>query len=266
MLDFSADYKAPGPHILKAGSRGLLSDSHPAFFPSRLIATTPSSLNGNLAPSHVGIIVGGVVVMLVLSAALLFIFVKRYRQKQQMNRSPLSIELSKLMRQSDRQSGNSGQPLLGPGGTSGGVLRTMIENPSYFVRPLTGSTNGQIRHIPRHLLVFQKELGEGAFGRIYLAKYFDSQVTLICSGFFMHHMFIVVVVFPQETSRMVAIKTLKERVKQDTVADFEREAELLTNFQHENIVGFYGVCVDGDKERMMVLEYMEEGDLNNYLR
>ncbi|GAU90828.1 hypothetical protein RvY_03191 [Ramazzottius varieornatus] len=239
------NYKAPGPHILKAGSRVLLSDSHPAFFPSRLLATTPSSVDSDLAPSHVGAIVGAAIVVLLLSAALLFLFVKRYRHKQQLNRSPHSMEFSKMMRQTERESANSNQPLLGTATASGAAsLRSMIENPAYFVRTSTGSSNGQIRHIPRHLLVFQRELGEGAFGRIYLAKYFDSQ----------------------ETSRMVAIKTLKERVKQDTVVDFEREAEILASFQHENIVEFYGVCLDGDKERMMVLEYMEEGDLNNYLR
>jgi hypothetical protein len=46
---------------------------------------------------------------------------------------------------------------------------------------------------------------------------------------------------------------------------FDREAELLTNLQHENIVTFYGVCMEGEIY-MMVFEYMENGDLNNYLR
>ncbi|KAG7231040.1 hypothetical protein INR49_025070 [Caranx melampygus] len=59
-------------------------------------------------------------------------------------------------------------------------------------------------------------------------------------------------------------KTLKD----PTLAarkDFQREAELLTNLQHEHIVKFYGVCVDGDP-LIMVFEYMKHGDLNKFLR
>ncbi|KAL2300765.1 hypothetical protein Nmel_013654, partial [Mimus melanotis] len=47
--------------------------------------------------------------------------------------------------------------------------------------------------------------------------------------------------------------------------DFQREAELLTNLQHEHIVKFYGVCGDGDP-LIMVFEYMKHGDLNKFLR
>uniref|UniRef100_A0ACB8ER69 Uncharacterized protein n=1 Tax=Sphaerodactylus townsendi TaxID=933632 RepID=A0ACB8ER69_9SAUR len=46
--------------------------------------------------------------------------------------------------------------------------------------------------------------------------------------------------------------------------DFHREAELLTNLQHEHIVKFYGVCVEGDP-LIMVFEYMKHGDLNKFL-
>ena len=48
-------------------------------------------------------------------------------------------------------------------------------------------------------------------------------------------------------------------------ADFDREAELLSSLQHDNIVTFYGVCTEGEKY-MMIFEFMENGDLNNYLR
>ena len=47
--------------------------------------------------------------------------------------------------------------------------------------------------------------------------------------------------------------------------DFHREAELLTNLQHEHIVKFYGICVKGDP-LIMVFEYMKNGDLNKFLR
>ena len=64
---------------------------------------------------------------------------------------------------------------------------------------------------------------------------------------------------------MVAVKTLKDASMGDARKDFEREAELLTNLQQENIVTFYGVCMEKEPY-LMVFEYMENGDLNNYLR
>lgn len=59
-------------------------------------------------------------------------------------------------------------------------------------------------------------------------------------------------------------QTLKE-ANESSRADFYREAELLTNLQHEHIVTFYGVCVESDP-LIMVFEYMKHGDLNKFLR
>lgn len=59
-----------------------------------------------------------------------------------------------------------------------------------------------------------------------------------------------------------------QALKDPTLAarkDFQREAELLTNLQHEHIVKFYGVCGDGDP-LIMVFEYMKHGDLHKFLR
>ena len=64
---------------------------------------------------------------------------------------------------------------------------------------------------------------------------------------------------------MVAIKMLKNTMTDEAKKDFEREAELLTSLQHANIVTFYGICIE-DESFMMIFEYMENGDLNNYLR
>nr|XP_010770547.1 PREDICTED: NT-3 growth factor receptor-like [Notothenia coriiceps] len=69
---------------------------------------------------------------------------------------------------------------------------------------------------------------------------------------------------PQVNFLHIKLQTLKD----PTLAarkDFQREAELLTNLQHEHIVKFYGVCVDGDP-LIMVFEYMKHGDLNKFLR
>ncbi|XP_026116707.1 NT-3 growth factor receptor-like, partial [Carassius auratus] len=121
----------------------------------------------------------------------------------------------------------------------------VIENPQYFrhghncTKPTT-----YVQHIKRRDIVLKRELGEGAFGKVFLAECYNLS--------------------PTKDKMLVAVKTLKD----PTLAarkDFQREAELLTNLQHEHIVKFYGVCVDGDP-LIMVFEYMKHGDLNKFLR
>ncbi|KAM7330642.1 hypothetical protein ACRRTK_009831 [Alexandromys fortis] len=106
--------------------------------------------------------------------------------------------------------------------------------------------NGEVdvQHIKRRDIVLKRELGEGAFGKVFLAECYNLS--------------------PTKDKMLVAVKALKD----PTLAarkDFQREAELLTNLQHEHIVKFYGVCGDGDP-LIMVFEYMKHGDLNKFLR
>ncbi|XP_032873555.1 BDNF/NT-3 growth factors receptor [Amblyraja radiata] len=121
----------------------------------------------------------------------------------------------------------------------------VIENPQYFrnshglLKPDTF-----VRNIKRHNIVLKRELGEGAFGKVFLAECYN-----LC---------------PEEEKSLVAVKTLKE-ASDNARKDFHREAELLTNLQYEHIVTFYGVCVEGDPI-IMVFEYMKHGDLNKFLR
>ncbi|XP_057693515.1 NT-3 growth factor receptor-like [Corythoichthys intestinalis] len=121
----------------------------------------------------------------------------------------------------------------------------IIENPQYFrhghnyKKP---STN--VQHLKRRDIILKRELGEGAFGKVFLAECYT-----LC---------------PKMDKMLVAVKTLKDPTL-SARKDFQREAELLTNLQHEHIVKFYGVCVDGDP-LIMVFEYMKHGDLNKFLR
>ncbi|KAM9816354.1 NT-3 growth factor receptor-like isoform 4-T4 [Syngnathus typhle] len=101
-----------------------------------------------------------------------------------------------------------------------------------------------VEHLKRKDIILKKELGEGAFGKVFLAECYT-----LC---------------PRKDKMLVAVKTLKDPTL-SARKDFQREAELLTNLQHEHIVKFYGVCVDGDP-LIMVFEYMKHGDLNKFLR
>ncbi|KAM4602813.1 NT-3 growth factor receptor [Polymixia lowei] len=134
----------------------------------------------------------------------------------------------------------------GPDAVVIGMTRIpVVENPQYFRhghncnKPTT-----YVQHIKRRDIILKRELGEGAFGKVFLAECYNLS--------------------PTKDKMLVAVKTLKDP-NLSARKDFQREAELLTNLQHEHIVKFYGVCVDGDP-LIMVFEYMKHGDLNKFLR
>ncbi|KAL1130277.1 hypothetical protein AAG570_013215 [Ranatra chinensis] len=68
-----------------------------------------------------------------------------------------------------------------------------------------------------------------------------------------------------EEFTLVAVKMLKDEASEDLQLDFEREACLLAEFDHPNIVKLLGVCAVG-KPMCLLFEYMGRGDLNEFLR
>ena len=68
-----------------------------------------------------------------------------------------------------------------------------------------------------------------------------------------------------EEFTMVAVKILKEEATEDLLKDFEKEATLLAEFDHPNIVKLLGVCAVG-KPMCLLFEFMARGDLSSYLR
>ncbi|KPM02738.1 BDNF/NT-3 growth factors receptor-like protein [Sarcoptes scabiei] len=124
-----------------------------------------------------------------------------------------------------------------------------VSNPNYFstdqYRPLL--INSTIPHISYEKINAINELGEGAFGRVFLGT--------------------IDYLTANDPTTMVAIKMLKETQRKcvDLLDEFTREAESLSNLVHPNIVTFYGISMDGP-HLMMLFEYMEYGDLNDYLR
>lgn len=98
---------------------------------------------------------------------------------------------------------------------------------------------------PRNDIIYIKDLGQGAFGRVFQAK----APRLI----------------PGEEFTLVAVKMLKDEASTDLQVDFEREACLLAEFEHPNIVKLLGVCAVG-KPMCLLFEFMGRGDLNEFLR
>ncbi|XP_034933566.1 tyrosine-protein kinase transmembrane receptor Ror2 [Chelonus insularis] len=98
---------------------------------------------------------------------------------------------------------------------------------------------------PRNNIIYVRDLGQGAFGRVFQAK---------APG-----------LIPGEEFTNVAVKMLKEEASDDLLVDFEREACLLAEFDHPNIVKLLGVCALG-RPMCLLFEYMGRGDLNEFLR
>uniref|UniRef100_A0A8C7BSS9 Tyrosine-protein kinase receptor n=1 Tax=Neovison vison TaxID=452646 RepID=A0A8C7BSS9_NEOVI len=130
--------------------------------------------------------------------------------------------------------GSSLSPTEGKGS---GLQGHIIENPQYF-------SDACVHHIKRQDIVLKWELGEGAFGKVFLAE---------CHN-----------LLPEQDKMLVAVKALKE-ASESARQDFQREAQLLTLLQHRHIVRFFGVCTEG-RPLLMVFEYMRHGDLNRFLR
>lgn len=98
---------------------------------------------------------------------------------------------------------------------------------------------------PRNNIIYVKDLGQGAFGRVFQAK---------APG-----------LMPGEDFTLVAVKMLKEDASSDLQVDFEREACLLSEYDHPNIVKLLGVCAMG-RPMCLLFEFMSRGDLNEFLR
>ena len=100
-----------------------------------------------------------------------------------------------------------------------------------------------------------RELGVGQFGQVILAEIVGlSLKDLNLSG----------CNDDKSSPILVAVKKLKPDADREVQEAFEKETRIMSHLNHENIVRLLGVCSIGDA--FIVMEYMENGDLNQYLR
>ena len=69
----------------------------------------------------------------------------------------------------------------------------------------------------------------------------------------------------EDAELLVAVKTLKEGSSTETKEDFFKEVALMSLLHHENIVELLAVSTE-EEPYGMIFEFMELGDLNQYLR
>ncbi|XP_017265890.1 muscle, skeletal receptor tyrosine-protein kinase isoform X2 [Kryptolebias marmoratus] len=125
------------------------------------------------------------------------------------------------------------------------LLDRLHPNPMYQRVPLLLNSKLLALEYPRNNIQYVRDIGEGAFGRVFQAR---------APG-----------LLSTESFTMVAVKMLKEEASADMQNDFQREAALMAEFNHPNIVRLLGVCAVG-KPLCLLFEYMAHGDLNEFLR
>ena len=98
-----------------------------------------------------------------------------------------------------------------------------------------------------------KELGMGQFGRVIMAHTIGITLKeLKLSN------------DDSNVSILVAVKRLSEDSDEKDRQTFEKEIKFMSRLHHENVVRLLGICLN--KNAFIMMEYMENGDLSQYLQ
>ncbi|XP_061106754.1 epithelial discoidin domain-containing receptor 1 [Conger conger] len=135
-------------------------------------------------------------------------------------------------------------------------LQGVSGNNTYAVPALAAPAEcPPLPELPRHFLLFKEKLGEGQFGEVHLCEIENPQDLPNLE-------------FPFNVRKgrplLVAVKILRPDASKNARNDFLKEVKILSRLKDPNIIRLLGVCVSSDP-LCMVTEYMESGDLNQYL-
>ncbi|KAM6472579.1 epithelial discoidin domain-containing receptor 1 isoform 2-T3 [Liasis olivaceus] len=126
--------------------------------------------------------------------------------------------------------------------------------PAVAVDALAGKDMA-IGEFPRERLIFKEKLGEGQFGEVHLCEVENPQDLPSLE-------------FPFNVRKgrrlLVAVKILRSDATKNARNDFLKEVKIMSRLKDPNIVRLLGVCVRDDP-LCMITEYMENGDLNQFL-
>ncbi|XP_071947776.1 discoidin domain-containing receptor 2-like isoform X2 [Antedon mediterranea] len=109
---------------------------------------------------------------------------------------------------------------------------------------------------PRDKLIFLERLGEGQFGEVHLCEAENIQ-DYIGNGF-------PFVKRNRGQRTLVAVKMLRRNANKNARTDFQKEMKVMSQLRDPNIVRLLAACTE-DEPLCMVVEYMENGDLNQFL-
>ncbi|XP_018915516.2 LOW QUALITY PROTEIN: discoidin domain-containing receptor 2 [Bemisia tabaci] len=103
---------------------------------------------------------------------------------------------------------------------------------------------------PRHRLRMLSKIGEGAFGTIYVAEADGIPEYGIAASL---------------GKRLVAVKFLLQNASEKEKMNFHRDVRILAALEDVNIARVLGVCTH-EEPLCVVMEYLEHGDLNQFLK
>ncbi|XP_061335738.1 discoidin domain-containing receptor 2-like isoform X1 [Pezoporus flaviventris] len=136
-------------------------------------------------------------------------------------------------------------------------LQGVTGNNMYAVPALTVDSltkkDISVGEFPRQQLRLKEKLGEGQFGEVHLCEADGLLEFLGVSSTEFTHQPI-----------LVAVKMLRSDVNKTARNDFLKEIKIMSRLKNPNIIRLLGVCVRDDP-LCMITEYMENGDLNQFL-
>lgn len=100
-----------------------------------------------------------------------------------------------------------------------------------------------------------KKLGNGQFGQVILAR---------TRGLSLVDLKLSETNSNRSHSILVAVKKLKSDAETGLYEAFNKEVKFMCRLNHDNVIRLLGVCYTG--ERFIMMEYMENGDLNQFLQ
>ncbi|XP_047144848.1 tyrosine-protein kinase transmembrane receptor Ror isoform X2 [Hydra vulgaris] len=104
---------------------------------------------------------------------------------------------------------------------------------------------GEIIQYPLDCVEYIRDLGEGQFGKVFQGRIHG--------------------VVKEEESTDVAVKCLKQGSSLQVLEAFNKEVKLMSALKHSNILRLLAVSTE-EEPYCMIFEFMENGDLNEYLR
>ncbi|XP_073331157.1 tyrosine-protein kinase receptor TYRO3 [Pagrus major] len=127
----------------------------------------------------------------------------------------------------------------------------MVEGVAQLLEGLSGRLLASLKEVlvERHKLTLGKELGKGEFGSVYEGVFTTDKGMDI----------------------KVAVKTLRVGIhSQEDLHEFLREAEIMQNFDHGNVVRLLGVTLQREQDiplpvPLVILPFMKHGDLRRFL-
>lgn len=121
------------------------------------------------------------------------------------------------------------------------------------------NASGSYREIAFESITFLKSIGEGSYGRVYLAQWDEAEVAVkvLTEKTFGSH--------TQSMSKAGGNSSSSSLLPENLVSAMEKEAELMASLRHPNIVQFLGVCLMPPCYPAIITEWCGRGSVYDVL-